>query len=1855
MKRTKEGFYKQGFVAFIWAIFSLMLYSCGGNSKVVTPSSDFEPYIKAYTDGIVSESSAIRICFAVDFPAVEVNSELEKNPFHFSPSIKGKAYWINSNTIEFAPNEGELEPGVAYKAYFKLGDFAKVDKELKEFPFSFQVQERQFSAQLEPVTITSSQPDEVSISGEIKFSCLMKPEDVGKMFSLSGGNKKEQIQLSASEPGYAFRFHIDKIERKDKDYDFAITIKGSPVKIKHEERFDVKIPAKGVFSYLSAKRVDTPQHGIMVVFSEPLSYTQDMKGLFDITQLSNYTLEIENNKAWIFFDEKGESNLTLNLHEGIRNYEHQSLGSSHTISFAGTSLKPMVEMPNDRAILPDSKNLVIPFRAVNLYAVDLSIIRIYESNLLSFMQSNTLGGDSELRRLGRLVYRNTLWFDDETRDIHQWQDYSIDLANLINQEPGAIYRVILSFRQEYSAYACAGSTQEVLRPAKSKLVPLSAGVSEEVNSEWDEPYPYYNYNGLETDWSLYEWKERENPCHISYYMNSSHVATCNVFASNIGMIVKENSLNKLWVAVTNLLDTQPIEGAVVTAYNYQLQKIASEKTDKNGFAVMEAKAKSKPFLLLAEYNNQKSFVRALEGEEQSVSRFDVGGKEIQKGLKGFVYGERGVWRPGDTLHVSFILEDKEKRIPSSHPVTLELYNPNGQFYTKLIATNSLNGFYTFDVPTKQEDPTGFWNAYVKVGGSTFHKALRIETIKPNRLKIDLRLPELLSVKNKEVVAPLAVSWLTGAKASNLQVKVDISLSKVNTQFKNFSQYLFNNPATDFTFVKSELYSGTIDADGKGRVPIKLAETADAPGMLNAQINTRVFEPGGDASFYTQTVPYSPFSYYVGINLNQPNKKAIETDKEHRFDVVTVDEKGNLVDRSDLEYKIYRIDWSWWWEENNQSFSTYVNGTSVVPIASGKLQTLGGKGSFTFRVNYPDWGRYLVYVKDRQSGHATGGTVFVDWPEWRGRSQKADPSGLKMLTFSLDKESYEIGEKATAIIPASSGGRALVSIENGTSVLKQEWVEIAAKKDTKYSFTVSPEMAPNVYLHISLLQPHAQTINDMPIRMYGVVPVYVSNKQTQLRPVIQMEDVLRPETDVNITVREESGKPMTYTLALVDEGLLDLTNFQTPDPWNEFYSKEALGIRTWDMYDDVLGAFSGRFASLFSIGGDATLKPADSKANRFKPVVKFIGPFHLNKGSKKTHTLQLPMYVGAVRAMLVAGEEGAYGCAEKSANVRNPLMLLSTLPRVLSVDEEIEVPVNIFAMEKELRNVTVSMKVEGAGVNIVGSDQRSLSFSAPGDQLTSFRLKTGETTGKVVVRLFAKGSGHEAKETIELEVRNPNPIVTIRQEKWILKGEKASLEYGMVGNLLNSKLQVEVSNIPVLDFSRRCDYLYNYQHYCTEQLASKSLPLLYIQQMKELDKKEMRAVKENIEAGIQQLYSRQLPNGGFVYWPGNAVADEWITSYVGLFLVKAKEKGYTVHANVFDKWKRFQQLAAQYWTIKEGTDANMAIQLQQQQAFRLYTLALAESPEYGAMNRMYEQAGLSKQAAYLLAAAYASIGKKKNAEELLFKVRLKEEDPCMDAIYGTANRDKAMLLDTYLLMGRNDDALKLAKELSESLSNENIFDTQSSAFALMALGQLAEKMSGTLKFSWAIDEERPSNVSTTRAVYTKAVDIDSQAGTVEVVNNGEGALNAAVVTSAQLLRDTLPPMSNQISLQVKYVDMSDNVIDVSRIAQGTDFKAIVTITNLDPYKDYTRLALTHILPSGWEIYSELKNEPFTYQDIRDDRVLTYFDLGSRKTKQFTVRLQATYLGEFILPAIQCEAMYDTSVMARSKAGRTAVMP
>ena len=623
---------------------------------------------------------------------VDVNNELKDNPFSFSPSLKGKAYWISNNTIEFVPEEGALKPGAFYEGTFQLGDFIEVDKKLKEFNFSFRVQERNFTIHAEPITITATQPDEVNIKGEIRFSDVVKKEEVEKMLIAGNGKSKNYpVDITSTNNPTRYEFSINRILREAEDYQIQLTANGNPAGIDHTQIEEIMIPAKDSFRFLTAKRIDQPENGIEVVFSAPVSNTQDLKGLIEIPEVSSYITQIKDNQVLIYFETNKINKLTLNIHEGIKSSQDRTLGTSHSISFSELNLKPQVEMATSAAILPDSKSLIIPFRAVNLYAVDLKVIRIFESNILMFMQNNSLASANELRRSGRLVYKKTLWLSkDSSKDIHQWEDYSIDLAGLIHQEPGAIYRVILSFRQEYSAYPCGGSEEnkemKFSDTTSDGLTKVSGSIlSEADEAVWDTPEAYYYYNGETMDWSLYQWKERDNPCPPSYYMGADRTATCNVFASNLGMIVKKNSLNNLWIAVNNILDTKPVGKAQVTVYNFQLQTIGKGETNGEGLA--EIAPKGVPFIIVAEADGQKAYVRVADGEEQSVSRFDVGGKDIQKGLKGFMYGERGVWRPGDTLHISFILEDREKRIPDKHPVALEIYNPKGQFYTKMISTH----------------------------------------------------------------------------------------------------------------------------------------------------------------------------------------------------------------------------------------------------------------------------------------------------------------------------------------------------------------------------------------------------------------------------------------------------------------------------------------------------------------------------------------------------------------------------------------------------------------------------------------------------------------------------------------------------------------------------------------------------------------------------------------------------------------------------------------------------------------------------------------------------------------------------------------------------------------------------------------------------------------------------------------------------------------------------------------------------------------------------------------------------------------------------------------------------------------
>ena len=1847
---------KNYFYLFIFFISLGMFFSCQKGEMPL--ETEFVPYIGAYTGGLIYPSSTIQIEL-VDGQNVEPNTEVKDNLFSFSPSIKGKAYWINNRTIEFVPDAGALKAGQAYKANFNIGKIISIDKRLKTFYFTFKVEEENFYVQEDALSIVDTKS--VTASGVIRFSNNIELESVKKAFTAkTSDNQSISPVIMATEDPLTFRYSIPDIKRGKSDIILEIALNGKALNIDKKFSREINIPAIDVFKVLSVELISVPENGVLINFSDPISTTQSLNGLIMIPELgNNFTRQVQNNQVRLFFNNRNLSNITVKVDKGLKNINNEKLNEDFSINLTVERLKPQVELLRTGNILPNSDNLILPFRAVSLKAVDLKIIRIYESNVLMFLQTNQLNESDELRRAGRLVYKKTIQLDNSSINLNTWQNYSFDLSKIMKQEPGAIYRIELSFKKAYSAYTCDDSEEDGNTDNTLSLTQLSDDTEKIDDKFWDTPNPWY-YDS-DYDWEYYEWDQKENPCHLTYYMLSERKASCNVIMSNIGVIAKSNSDNRWWITVSNLLDAKAIANADVTFYNYQLQSIGNVKTDADGFAVIEPKGK--PFVLIASANGQKTYLRLKDGEDNMLNRFDIGGKIIDKGLKGYIYGERGVWRPGDTLYISFVLFDSEKRIPDNHPVSLELYNARGQFANKQTLSKGVNGFYTYTVPTNENDPTGLWNAYIKIGGTTFHKSLRIETVKPNRLKINLAIHgNKIDAAFDNIPVSLTSSWLTGATARNLKAKVEMNLTRVNTQFKGYENYIFNNPATDFTTIENSIYDGQLNENGEAKFNLKTSKINNAPGMLNADIICRVFEQGGDASIYTQNIPYSPFSSYIGLNLNLKERSSfIETDANHQFDIVTLNSDGKPVNCDNVEYKIYKLSWSWWWEKN-ETFASYVNNVSYHPVAQGKLKTVNGKANFNFMLKYPDWGRYLIYVKNNNSGHATGATVYIDWPDWRGRSNKSDPDNIKMLTFSTDKTSYDVGETITVIIPESGGGTALIALENGSSVLSRTRLDLNERGDTKYTFKAVENMAPNFYIHISLLQPHAQTVNDLPIRMYGIVPVLISNKESVLNPQISMPDVLRPETEFKIEVSEKNRKPMTYTLAIVDDGLLDLTNFKTPNAWDEFYAREALGIRTWDMYDYVMGAFGGRFAAMFSIGGDENLKPAGSKANRFKPVVKYLGPFTLSTGETKKHQITLPTYVGSVRTMIVAGQDGAFGNAEKTTPVRSPLMILSSLPRVISTNEEISLPVNVFAMENSVKNVSVKVETTGL-LQTSGSNSQSISFSNPGDEIVYFSMKTGGKTGIEKVTVTATGGGETAKETIEIDVRNPNPAIIVSDQKLLEAGQTGEFHFQLTGTADDDWVKLEANRIPSIDFTRRFDFLYNYGHYCSEQLTSRALPLLFISQLKDMDKQETELTKKNIQEAIKNLYGRQSLNGGIVYWPGDSYPNEWVTSYAGSFLVMAKEKGYEVNSGVLNKWKSFQKKAAQSWTsgTKRADNEYTYFNNQYQQAYRLYSLALSGASETGAMNRLKEIKDLSVQSRWCLAAAYILDGKTKAAEELVFNISTSIAPYYSRYTYGTSERDEAMILQTLVLMGRLDDAFKQAQQIAKKLSQQSYFDTQSTAFALMAMGNLAEKQSGSIEFDWKLNGKNQTGVKSSKAGYQIQLPKQTGEGNISLTNKGKGILYVNLVSKFRPLVDDLPAISNNLKLNVSYADMSGKSLDVSEIKQGTDFVAQIEIVNTNPLNDYTDIALTYIIPSGWEIYNERmtssggsEKTSYDYQDIRDDRVLTYFNLSKGKSTTIKVRLQASYIGSFVLPAVQCEAMYDTSAQAKTVAGRVKVV-
>ena len=1823
----------------------VFLFSCnqrsGRKERSNTPSGEFT--VLSYPRGIVSPHSDITVVLS-EIPHLSKKSDKQLvGLFNFTPEVSGKTYRSGKRSITFQPDK-PLRYNTEYNVTF---DLTKVYEHPHEDAFSFEIKTLPLTVATPKLTFSPYSDDHTTwnkASVRLSFSDAVDLELLKKAITARQAETELPFTLQSGSLSNEVEWTIDSVKRMESPSEVILAIDLKSVGGEGEKTWSFPINSIRHFS-LNSWNLDHKKNNVIKLhFSDPLSKDQNLNGLIYFKDGSPVKINVQNNMVSVYPQGRQKGSKHLVISASVMSSKGTKLSNAQEIDIYFKPVAPQVLFTGKGTILVPTDKMSLPFKTINLNAVDVIIFKIYAANVQQFLQINNLGGDRQIERVGEFVHHEKLVLhqETETKPTNRWENYALDLRKMIQPEPGAIYRVYLRFKKDYAILDCKGN----------KKKEAIAGKANSGNQRYFYDTYYYP--------SLYKWSDTDDPCTESYYYYN-HFAEKNVMASNIGLTAKNIGKGIYAVYANHLVTGNPMSGVKLQLFSYQQQKLAEAVSGEQGFATL--KSNKRAALLVAQKEGQYAYLKMRGSNALSYSKFDTKGVKAEKGLKAFVYGERGVYRPGDTLFLSFVLQDLQNSLPQGYPFTFKVFDArNKQVFSKTEHKRKVS-IYVFKVPTHLDDPTGVWNVRVKVGGNTFTKRVRVEDVKPNRLKINLSIEGIAD--NGKMTgegtskAHLEAHWLSGGKAPNLKATVTESITIAHAKFDNYKAYRFDDPSKRFFPDESTVFMDSLNKQGEGWFDVYKPTGSNLPSLLKLNFTTKVFEPGSGFSIDQKAWTYAPYSRYVGIKAPQPqsNEPYLETGKDQWFDFVCIDAKGNPVKRANLRVEVYRIDWSWWYR-SDEDIASYISQNYKQRIVNENIRCKNGKARYNLRIKYPNWGNYFVRIIDEKSKNSAGIRVYVDWPSWYSRKNRKAPSGASLLSITTAKKQYQVGDTIQVSFPVPKNSKILVSLEKNSRQLRWWWMKSKTDEGV-VKFLATKEMSPNVYVYISVIQPHNQTVNDLPIRMYGVVSVTVNDPETILTPLLELPETIRPQSDYTLKVSEKTGKEMEYTIAVVDEGLLDLTHFKTPDPHQYFYSKEALAVKTWDLYNDVIGAFGGRLLQQFAVGGDEELNALGAKkVNRFQPVVRFLGPFILKKGQTAVHHLKMENYVGAVRVMVVAAKNGAYGKVEKSLSVKQPLMVLATLPRGLEPDEHLQLPVTVFAMDDAVKKVVVNVRTNG--LFSLSQKVHTVNFDQQGEKMLFFDLSTKEAQGIGEVWVSAK-SGHEtASYHITLEVRNPNPRQYIVTNDRIAKGEKWSGTPKTIGMENSRKLEMTVSTLPPINIQWRLKYLIHYPYGCIEQTVSSVFPQLFLDRLVDLSEEQKEQTDKNIEAAITRLSRFQNTTGGFSYWPGDVAESDWGTSYAGHFLLLAKNRGYFVPEAMLSNWISRQQKAANHWEPNIYNDKTLN---DLNQAYRLYTLALAGKPAMQAMNRLLETKPLSTPAKFRLAAAYALINRKSVAQQLIERTDYSKPYGYRYYAYsfGSLLRDRAMMLETYTLLGRQDRAYQLFVKIAGVLGKREWLSTQETAFGLYAASLFAgdnhSKKKG-LEFSWAWQGKTTHQTSDKQIV---SLPLNPKEGSLIFENLSDNDLFLTLTASGIPLAGETINQNENIAMDVVYRSMNNRVIDASTLKQGTDFYAEITVKNPGVLSNYKHLALRFLVPSGWEIVntrlwdlgSSYRSSKPKYMDIRDDRVNLFFDLRSNAKKHFVILLNAAYPGTFFAPNITCEAMYNHSVRAVTGGGKVVV--
>jgi alpha-2-macroglobulin len=1331
--------------------------------------------------------------------------------------------------------------------------------------------------------------------------------------------------------------------------------------------------------------------------------------------------------------------------------------------------------------------------------------------------------------------------------------------------------------------------------------------------------------------------------------------------------------------VRSLAKAAPNQDIAVKLIARNNEVLGTTKTDANGYARFEAglargEGGLQPALLVAEsQDGEYAFLDLTSGAFDLTDR-GVKGRAAPGPLDGYLYTERGVYRPGEDVHITGLVRDKIGNA-AGLPVTLIVTRPDGVEHNRYTLKDEGLGGRALTLPLGGSAMTGTWRAKLHAdpkSDAITQVSFLVEDFVPERLDLKLEAPSAALAPEETQTIKAAGRYLYGPPAQNLAIEGDIIVRPSNKDVAGYAGYQFGAAEEHVDPVRKPLDAEVItDAEGKAEIAVSLPPVPRTAKPLEASVILRLRETGGRTIERSVTIPVDLKQPRIGV---KPTFKGSELDENQTaaFEVILLDAKGARVAANDLTWQLVRLDTNWQWYRRDGQWN-YEPVTLTRKIADGTLATTaeGAAAKIEAPVRY---GRYRLEVASADpTGPASSVAFTAGWYTASG-----DVDSPEILDVAVDRASYQPGDTAKVRIATKKGGKALIAVLSGGLFSMQE-VEIA-DGGGEAEVKVGDDWGPGAYVTAMLYRPMDESLKRMPSRAIGVSWLKLDQAQRTLNVALDAPDKVKSGATLTVPVKVaglEAGGEARITVAAVDVGILNLTRYQVPAPEGWFYAQRRMGLEIRDFYGRLIDGMRAERGSLRS-GGDGGIADYSGSPPVDETVALYSGIVKVDADGTAKVDFELPEFNGTVRVMAVAWSAGKLGHASQDVIVRDKVALTASGPRFLTLGDEARLDIAVHNVEGPAAPYEVAVTTEDASVHSATLDLKT------GERRAEQIAIKPETVGEIVYSVHVTGpDGIDVERHLSFDVKPPAGDIK-RTTVASLKpgGGSITLSSDLVHDLIPQMTRVNMSVGPIasLDVPGLLTALDRYPYGCAEQTVSRALPLVYANAVaSDLGLATDKALKERVQQAVNRVFEMQDGSGAFGAW-GPSHTNIWLTSYVTDFLTRAKEQGFAVNAQGFSlALDRLANFIAYAQDFQKGGE---------NRAYALYVLARNGRAPIGEL-RYYADTRLERFATPLaqaqLGAALAMMGDKPRAENAFtaalngLDAASQSEATTYRADYGSGLRDSAALVtlaaETHIA---TVEAPKLVNVISKAYQRREHTSTQEQAWMLLAANALSEQ---------AKDAKLVVNGAPVAGSLMRSLTVEDLAKEpLTVANEGEAPVDAVVTVIGAALTPE-PAASKGFTLTRSYYTLDGKAVELASATGGTaevkQNDRFVAVVKLEAAEPGGRVLLVDRLPAGFEIENprlvdsgDLKPLPWLKANVRpehsafrDDRFVAAFSFLSGKSRpgangQAQAPAQAATVayivravtpGSFVHPAATVEDMYRPERYARTAAGTLNVTP